>query len=578
MLPRVVVVAATVAVLTSAPAPGGGAPAAPVAPVQAATSWTPEVLAQVSIATADGVAVGTDGTTYATEASRDRVLSQQGDGAVRVLPLEVDGPTAIDAADDGRLAIVTKTVLVVARPDGSQADTPLPDGASVDAVAFDSAGTAYVTDWDRSDVYRLGTDGTWARVDFGAIGRFRGLAVGPDDSLYVIDLDALDVVRREPDGTVTAVGFTGLDDPIALDVEGDRIAVAQSGNVVVREGDGTEGSPTDFGAGDPRGIRLLADGTLLLAYHASDGGRSPAPAGGVLRLPDGGTVERMRFGDLYAFGSVAAAEARRVLYTSWNGVPGYSDANPLRRVTGAGSSEDVAPGSAQGMEIAAADDGTVYRTTGNLSVERTAPDGTTSAIVLTGEPGVDTISGLSVDEFGRLFVALGSGYGTGEFAVVEPLADGGSKAWYRSDGSTGLQAMAAGGGTVSIVTYAEPGGPQLLVSIAADGTTTERRTLGEPPVSTMEVDAGGTAYLVSYPVRSAVITVVAPDGSATDAAYAEAMYPRSLAIGPDRTLYIGDDQYGLLAIAGVGTEAVAPVAPGAAAPATPIPGDPSFTG
>jgi hypothetical protein len=60
-------------------------------------------------------------------------------------------------------------------------------------------------------------------------------------------------------------------------------------------------------------------------------------------------------------------------------------------------------------------------------------------------------------------------------------------------------------------------------------------------------------------------------------------YPVALDFGPDGTLYVGDDQLGLLAIPGVGSEPAAPVTPTTpttpgAAPATPVSGDPSFTG
>jgi hypothetical protein len=379
---------------------------------------------------------------------------------------------------------------------------------------------------------------------------------------------------------VAPIGVTGLDRPIALSVADGRIAVAQPGAVIVRETDGTQGSPAGFAAGDPHGIFLGADGTLLLAFTPSTGGRTPGEVGGVLRLVDGGSVERLTFGDLYAFGSVAAAQATTVLYTSWSGIPGYSDAKPVRRVTGTGAPDDVLGADSQGMVLAAADDGTIYRTSGPSGLVRIAADGATSDVALPTEPGLDSVFALSVDDDGRLFVALGSGYGTGGFTIVEPLAAGGSKTWYESDGSTAtLQAMAAGGGTVQLLTYAQPSNRLLLSEVHPDGTATQRAELGGVPIGTLAVDGSGAAFVTGE--RS--ITKVASNGTTSAFAYEGMAYPVALDFGPDGTLYVGDDQLGLLAIPGVGSEPAAPVTPTTpttpgAAPATPVSGDPSFTG
>lgn len=70
--------------------------------------------------------------------------------------------------------------------------------------------------------------------------------------------------------------------------------------------------------------------------------------------------------------------------------------------------------------------------------------------------------------------------------------------------------------------------------------------------------------------------MVGPGSATSTITYGDVMLPRSLAIGPDRTLYVGDDQLGLLAIPGIGGEATVP--DGTAPPATPVPGRASYTG
>lgn len=570
---RIAAVGLAAALVVVAPSAGGSAPGAP-SRVLAATA-VPQVLAPVAMASSNGVTTGPDGTIYATEGSRDRVMAQRPDGTTEVLTFGgIDGPTAIAAAADGRLAIATSTAIVLI--DGAdRTDLPIPLRASVDAVAFDSAGLLYVTDWDASRVLQRGADGQWTEIDLGPTGVIRGLAIDTDDTIYVIDTEAQDVVRRDPDGTVAALGMTGLDRPVALAAAEGRVAVAQSGAVIVRETDGSQGSPAGFAAGDPTGIDLAADGTLLLSFIPSVGGRSPGAVGAVLRLADGGSIERLTFGDLYAFGSVAAAQPATVLYTSWSGIPGYSEPNPVRRVVGTGTPEDVLGAASTGMLIAAADDGTIYRTEGQQGLVRIAPDGTTTDVPLPTEPGIDSVFGLSVDDDGSLFVAIGSGYGSGGFKVVEPLAAGGSRTWFEADGSTEtLQAMAAGGGTVQLLTFTRDGARLLLSQLQEDGTLTERADLGGVPIGLLAVDASGAAFVTG----DGTITEVAADGSVTPFAYEGMGYPTAVSFGPDGTLYVGDDRLGLVAIAGVGGQPTDPDGPPAAVPATPVSGDPSFTG
>jgi sugar lactone lactonase YvrE len=495
-----------------------------------------------------------------------------------VLPIDgLDVPRAIDVADDGRLAVAAVNTLAIVDGDGGRADVALPPNSTIDAIAWDTSGVLFATDEENGRVLRLEADGSWTDVDLATPGTFRGLAIDDDDALYVLDLDTDDVIRRATDGTEGPVGFVGLDDPVALDVAGDRIAVVQPSRVVVREGDGTEGSPTGLEAGNPQDIDLADDGTLLVGYYPSDGGRSGPPApGALLRLPAGGAVERVTFGDLGSFASVAAAGPATVLYGSWAGAPGYSDANPLRRVVGDGPPSDVGP--ADGLlEVDAANDGTAYRSDGRRLV-RVAPGGTATDVALPTEPGKDAVDGLSVDEQGRLFVALSSGYGTGAFEIVEPLAPGGPKTWYASDGSSEqLQAFAASAGVVQLVTYGTPG-PQRLLAVRADGSVEERATLGEAPVDAMDVDAGGNAYLVSFPGNRGAITVVSPAGATSALAYQGQTFPRALSMGADGTLYVGDDLLGLIALDDVGAEAAPAPPPGTPPPATPVPASPTFTG
>lgn len=570
---RIAAAGVAAALVITVPSAGRSAPDAP-GRTDAAVG-APQVLAPVAMASSNGVTTGPDGTIYATEGSRDRVMAQHPDGSVEVLTFGgIDGPSSIAAADDGRLAIATSSAIVIV--DGAdRTDLPIPLRASVDGLAFDSAGLLYLTDSDASRVLRRGADGQWSEVDLGSTGTIRGLSIDADDSIYVLDEENGNVVQRDAAGTVTPISVTGLDDPLALSVAGGRIAIAQRGAVIVRETDGSQSSPAGFAAEDPHGIHLDADGTLLLAFTPDMGGRTPGEVGAVLRLVDGGSIERLTFGDLYAFGSVAAAQPATVLFTSWSGIPGYSDPNPVRRTTGGGAPEDVLAADSTGMLLAAADDGTLYRTQGQHGLVRIAPDGTTTDVPLPTEPGIDSVFGLSVDDDGSLFVALGSGYGSGGFKVVEPLAAGGSKTWFESDGSTEtLQAMAAGGGTVQLLTFTRDGAHLVLSQLQEDGTLTARADLGGTPIGLLAIDAAGNAFVTG----DGTITRVAADGTETPFSYDGMGHPTAISFGPDGTLYVGDDRLGLVMITGVGGEPIAPDGPPAAVPATPVSGDPSFTG
>jgi len=571
-----VAVVAVVAVLGAWPAAGDTQPAAPLP--RGSAPIVPRILAPMALDTADGVALGPDGSTYVTEADRDRILAERPDGSIDVVSDTVEVPTAIASSDEGRLAIVTEGALVLLAADGTRTDRALPPNSTLGAVAFDSTGQVLATDVEQQRVVRLDDDGRWTEVDFSTSRPIRGLAIGDDDSIYVIDRDLDDVVRRETNGTETVIDFTDLAGAIALDVEGDRIAVVKPSAVVVREGDGTEGSPSGLTPGDPRDVDLGGAGTLLVAFHpVADDRSGPSGPGGLLRLVEGGTVERIDFGDLASFISVAAAGPTTVRYTSWSGAQGYSETNPIRQVVGDGPPTDVDDTGGSFAIIDAANDSTTYRSDGR-TLTRLAPEGTASDVPLPTEAGIDAVVDLSVDETGRLFVVLGSGYGTGRFKIVEPLAAGGMRTWLESDGTEDqFLAMAAGGGTVQIVTVGLQSGPQRLLEVKPDGTLRQIRELDPPQVRSLEVDAAGTAYLVTVSQDRGDITVAQTTGDISSLTYEGITSPRDLSMGLDGTLYVGDDGLGLIALDGVGPVGI-PAAPGTAAPATPVPGAPNFTG
>jgi hypothetical protein len=269
--------------------------------------------------------------------------------------------------------------------------------------------------------------------------------------------------------------------------------------------------------------------------------------------------------------SVAPGPSGSALFTSWVGARGYSDPNPLRRADLDGTVTDVATAGAAGALIDAAPDGTLYRSD-YQTLWRIPPAGSPEEVALPTEPGFDGIVDLAVDERGTAYVAIGSGYGPGGYRVVRLEPGGGTTTVLedRANQAT-LSALGAGGGVV-IAVVDEFTDHARLVEVAADGTVRTRATLTQEPVGGLEVDAAGTAYVVRLRDEQAAIDTIAADGATGSVDYAGRRSPRSLAAGYDGTLFVVDDDLGVVAL----LDAV-PI-PAQPQPAVPVDGQAGFTG
>jgi sugar lactone lactonase YvrE len=552
-----------------------GAPARAVRPHRAAAPVGPmvasRVLVPVSLGPAAGVATGPDGTTYVTEPHRTRTFALAPDGTESTVAEGVAG-SKVAVGPDGTVVLSLADGLAWVAPDGTVRTTPDGGSAETDGLAFTSDGQLWLTDSGDDVLRTVDADGNGTVVDLTTAGQLRGLAAGPDDSLYAIDLDATDVVHRLPDGTESHVGFTTLADPVALDVEGDRIAVAGGGKVVIREGDGTEADAADLGDLEAEDVDLLADGTLLVAAHPVHDARYPVPPGGLLRVPPGGEPSRVAVGgDVAELSSVAPGPAGSALFTSYPGVRGYSDPNPLRQVDLDRNVADVATAGASGDLVDAAPDGTLYRSDFR-TLRRIPPGGSPEAVALPTEPGLDAVIDLAIDERGTTYVAIGSGYGPGGYRVVRLEAGGGTTTVLEDRGNASMLFGIGAGGGLLLAAVGDGVGPHRLVEVHGDGTVTTRKELSTEPVDRVEVDALGNAYLLVARDRTVGIDVVAPDGSTRPLDYAGRAFPRDLAAGYDGTMYVVDDDLGVVAL----FDAV-PI-PTEPQPAVPVDGGADFTG
>ncbi len=555
----------------------------------------PVVLAESAVVRPYGVAPAPDGSTFVSEEVTQSIYRVAPDGTRSLLDLDLEAPAGLHLGPDGTLYVADGTRVTTMAPDGTQGTIPVEGAALLGWVGVDAAGSVYTLDrnpvppdgdWTpRFDdrVVRVDPDGTQTDLDFGGIGSAGGLDVTTDGTVSVLDIATGTVVRRAPDGTLTDVVVPGAEGGRSVDVDGDRLVVGGPTAVLLREPDGTVAQVIDRGLASQ--VLLTDDGTIWAAADGFTGCRCPDAPGAVYRLADGGEADILPLGDLADFGSVAAGEPGTVLYTSWEGPAGYSDLNPLRQVTDEGTSTDLPVDDATWVD--AAPDGTLYyvplaSAEDPPRVVRRDPDGTTTTIDLAAEPGVSSISGLSVDEEGRLFVAMGSGYGTGPFTVVEPLAAGGPRTWYRSpDSGQGFMALGTGAGTVQIAVTDQgaEARPRILV-LREPGTVAAEHPLSGL-VDALDVDGLGTAYAIRYAETKAngtVIEVVAPDGATSSLTYVGMSSPRDLSISTDGTIYVADTGLGVIALFGAAGVAGDDDAPPEAAPAVPVSGQASFTG
>ena len=551
------------------------------APRAAAAPVEPRILADLAVSRPAGLAVADDGTAFVSEPASDRVVRVTSAGTEVVVQLPADEtPNGLALADDGTLVIAATTGLVTVAPDGAQRTIPIAGAGEITAVDVDADGAVYASDRVQREVVRVAPDGTADPVPFTGLGEIWGIDVDDAGTVSVVDATAKDVVQRTAAGVQTDVGVADLISPYGLDITDGRMLISDggTGRVLVREADGTTTDVlTDLAS--PREVALLADGTAYVAVDGTTGCRCPDGPGNITRLPAGGTASTLDLGDLRTVRTVAAAEPGTVFLTSTDGPPGYSPDNPLRRVVGDGPVEDVTVPGPDPAGVDAAPDGTAYLLRyedAGTRVVRRAPDGTLSDVDLPAEPGLDDPYALAVDEDGRLFVALGSGYGTGGFVVVEPYAQGGPKERFRSSPSQNSGPIAASGGQLHVV-VSEASDIRLLRIDLATGATDDRGPLEAPPYA-FDADAAGSLYVIGdVQSASGLIHVIAPDGTTSEVRYAGERAPNQLSVGTDGTLYVSDNEIGLLALDGV-AEPAAPTQPGGAVPATPVPGSSSYTG
>lgn len=581
--------------VVSQPGAGGVAVEARVGAERPATGDLPaDVVAARAIIRPSAVAVADDGSLFVAEASYARVYRVAPDGRRTVLPLDLRSPLGLAVGPDGTLFVADTDRIVTLDPSGRQGAIEVPGAQALGSVGIDGSGARYATDPIARTVFRVAADGTTSQLDFAGVTGPLGIDVTLDGTVSVIDATTRNVVRRAADGTLSTVGFTGLRGPRSLDVEGDRIAVADSGDgvepahVVLREADGTQVNVLDVAT--PGQVVLQADGTVITADAGVTGCRCPEPAGRVVRAAPGGELTSVDIGDTVEVGPVAAAGPSTVLFASWPGARGYIDPNPVRRVVGAGPAEDVSIPDGRVVGVDVAPDGTAYLSVvpeGSFKpvrLLRRSPDGERlDEVPLPHSSTTPLLTGVSVDQDGRLFVSLGTGYGTGPFEIVEPLASGGEKTWYRSpEGSSAeLEAMAAGAGKVLVVVSGlDAPDTTKLQTVSPDGTLADVRPLPPGDFMGMDVDAAGNVYLAvtrRTPLAATPISVVTSGGATGTITYAGMGTARAVSIGADGTLYVADSLLGVVAIADVGALAAADD-DGSATPAVPVPGQAGFTG
>jgi len=531
---------------------------------------------ELAVVAPDSVDVGPDGTIWVAEGSTGRLVASDLEGPKQFLrPSTVPAPRAVAVADDGTVVVAGGSDLARISTDGTETPVPVTGVSDIDAVDVGADGTIYLADPPSNQVLQITTAGTQSDVGFTGLTAVRGIDVDDAGTVSVLDTDLDDVVQRTSAGVQTPVGFTGLTDPVALHVTRNVMVVTQPSAVITRGETGFQQTIPDLSQPNPTDIHSTRNGTVLESFLPDTACRCPAGPGGVLRT-DGrtGSTRPLPLGDVASFGTIASPADATVLFNSSPGAPGYSEPNPLRQVVGEDAPTDIDTSGTDGAMAAAAPDGTLYvvgRGPG-AGLTRRSPDGSVAEVPLPTEPGRDTVVAAFVDSEGRLFVALGSGYGTGAFAIVEPYATGGPRTWYEApEQGSSFDALGAGGGLVAYSAFED--GAHVLRWLSAPGTTEATVDLSDVPVNGLALDGEGTALVLRPGDTSTEIERFRTDGATSALTYQGQRIPQQIAVGPDGTVYVADAEVGLLALDG----AAAP-ATGGAPPATPIPGRAGYTG
>jgi sugar lactone lactonase YvrE len=176
-------------------------------------------------------------------------------------PLRFSWPTSIDLQEDGSLLVVENGAgrIVRVRP-GSKGVTPLASGlAKPYAVAHDADGRVYVSN-DRQ-LERI-VPGAAPEIVATAAEQIGPLAVGADGTVFYTTSSQLFAVT----GASSRAVARGLASPhgIGFAVDG-AVLISDTGNGrVVRVDAATGAATTLFRTGQPRGLAVAADGTIVV--------------------------------------------------------------------------------------------------------------------------------------------------------------------------------------------------------------------------------------------------------------------------------------------------------------------------
>jgi sugar lactone lactonase YvrE len=535
-----------------------------------------------------GLAVAPDGTVYVADMGNNVIRCISPAGVVSTLagqPGEYGGvngtgaaarfdhPKALAWAPDGALLVhdaandcirrVTRrgevttwlgTIRNTRRGPEPGADLDL---SSLESFVVDAAGTLYFTTRsvgedhivrrilpDRSEPVRpwAGQADARAYADAPTPGAARfnfpnGLALGPTGTLYVADVQNRVIRAISPTGRVTTLA--GQPPLASLDGQGPAATLPRPTSLALEPG----GSLLVISEGQLRRVSAAGQVTTVAGTYPP-----PSP-------PDDGPTSLQNPYGVAVVGSTAfvSDEARHVIYQ-------VASHNQLRRWAGRpdtpGDNDDGGLGRAlfdQPTALAAAPDGTLYVCDREgYAVRLISPKGKVSTLAgqrkapvspLSNEGRYVSSSAVAVGPDGAVYVLQGSlrRYPPGGGAPVvlagsddnEPGYTDGRGAAARFNSPTGL--CVAADGTV----YVADRGNHLIrrVSPAGDVTT----VAGQPGVHPLRAGAGQGVYKYAPDGSGSMDFTALGDYHDGPAASARFNHPAAVALGPDGTLYVADE-------------------------------------